>query len=151
MHSGAGSCRIEFASFGWVHRLINWVRARLTFQNLISEECDAKIGYVACDRCADAVHKDLLEIHKMQDQCIKLRPGTSKCPLCHEIVEKPTNGGWKNHLMVDPNGCVGTIKRRSRIWAVCLSFLFFVHRVICDSIFTSFSGTYKNINSMYDN
>lgn len=82
--------------------------------NSFSEECDAKIGYVACDRCADAVHKNLLDIHKMEDHC-KPQSGTAKCPLCHEIVEAPTNGGWKHHLMIDPNGCVGTIKRRSRI------------------------------------
>lgn len=81
---------------------------------LFTEECEAKIGYLQCDRCTEAVHKDLMEIHNMEDYCVELRAGYSKCPLCHEEVEGPANGGWKHHLCSD-DGCIGTAKRRSRI------------------------------------
>ncbi|XP_055298769.1 centrosomal protein of 104 kDa isoform X2 [Sitodiplosis mosellana] len=77
----------------------------------LTEECDAKIGYVRCDRCTEAVHKNLLDIHKLEDYCVEPKPNNMKCPLCHEEVEGPSNGGWKHHLV----GCAGTARRRSRI------------------------------------
>lgn len=43
------------------------------------------------------------------------KPNTMKCPLCHEEVEGPSNGGWKHHLTKSDGGCAGTAKRRSRI------------------------------------
>lgn len=92
-----------------------------TFSNLIfffkfifAEECEAKIGYVQCDRCTEAVHKDLLEIHKQEDYCTEKKANHLKCPLCHEQIEGPLNGGWKNHL-TNQNGCSGTAKRRARV------------------------------------
>lgn len=77
-------------------------------------ECDAKIGYVICNRCTEAVHKDLLEIHKMEDYCIPLKNNAAKCPLCHEEVARPSEGGWKYHLTAS-DGCARAAKRRSRI------------------------------------
>lgn len=84
------------------------------FRFLITEECDAKIGYIQCDRCGEAVHKDLLEIHKMEDFCTELKLNHLKCPLCHEQIDSSSNGGWKHHL-ISPSGCAGTAKRRARI------------------------------------
>lgn len=82
---------------------------------VFAEECEAKIGYVQCDRCKEAVHKNLLDIHKLEDYCVAPKPNNMKCPLCHEEIDgPPANGGWKHHL-ASPNGCAGTAKRRSRI------------------------------------
>lgn len=76
------------------------------------DECDAKIGYVRCGKCTEAVHKNLLEIHQMEDHCTELKPNHTKCPLCHEEIENGANGEWKHHLVYN---CAGTAKRRSRI------------------------------------
>lgn len=84
------------------------------FVSICTDECEAKTGYVQCDRCTEAVHKSLVEIHKLEDYCIKPTANNMKCPLCHEEVEGPSNGGWKHHL-ASSDGCAGTAKRRSRI------------------------------------
>lgn len=84
------------------------------FSCVFAEECEAKIGYVRCDRCSEAVHKNLLDIHRLEDYCVTPKPKNTKCPLCHEEIDGPTNGGWKQHL-ASSNGCAGTAKRRSRI------------------------------------
>lgn len=86
----------------------------LCFCYLLSEECEAKGAYVTCDRCTEAIHKSLLEIHMMEDYCMELTKGTAKCPLCHDEVMHPLVGGWKQHLL-SRNGCKGAAKRRSKI------------------------------------
>lgn len=81
---------------------------------LMTEDCEAKAAYVTCDRCTEAVHKNLLDIHRMEDFCTTLTKGTAKCPLCHGEVTFPLVGGWKQHLL-SPRGCPGAAKRRSKI------------------------------------
>lgn len=80
----------------------------------MSGECEAKISYITCERCTEAVHKDLYEIHSMEDHCQKLKTGTVRCPLCHDEVDAPSNGGWKLHLL-SAAGCRGNARRRSKI------------------------------------
>lgn len=55
-----------------------------------------------------------MDIHKLEDYCVTPKAGNMKCPLCHEEVEGPSNGGWKHHLATS-DGCAGTAKRRARI------------------------------------
>lgn len=35
----------------------------------LTKECDAKISYINCERCTEAVHFDLHEFHLMEDYC----------------------------------------------------------------------------------
>lgn len=58
------------------------------------------------------MHKELLDIHQMEDYCIELKSKHVKCALCHEQIEDSVNGSWKHHLTT---ACAGTAKRRSRI------------------------------------
>lgn len=77
-------------------------------------ECDAKISYITCKRCTEAVHKDLYEIHSMEDHCQELKANIARCPLCHGEVDGPLDGGWKMHLL-SANGCRGNARRRAKI------------------------------------
>lgn len=50
----------------------------------------------------------------MSDYCNELKTGAQRCPLCHEDVNLPLDGGWKLHLL-KLNGCPGNARRRSKI------------------------------------
>ncbi|KAG4074994.1 hypothetical protein HA402_014573 [Bradysia odoriphaga] len=80
----------------------------------LTGECDAKISYITCKRCTEAVHKDLYEIHSMEDHCKELKTNVARCPLCHDEVEAPLDGGWKLHLL-GADGCRGNARRRAKI------------------------------------
>lgn len=60
------------------------------------------------------MHKDLYEIHMEEDFCKEVTENAARCPLCHEDVEMPMNGGWKCHLL-SSDGCAGNARRRSKI------------------------------------
>uniref|UniRef100_A0A182PQ22 Angiotensin-converting enzyme n=1 Tax=Anopheles epiroticus TaxID=199890 RepID=A0A182PQ22_9DIPT len=80
-------------------------------------ECEAKTSYLSCERCTESVHKDLYEYHLMEDFCRELTTGAARCPLCHDDVLLPLDGGWKRHLL-SRAGCLGNtrpgpVKRRS--------------------------------------
>lgn len=84
----------------------------------LTKECDAKISYINCERCTEAVHFDLHEFHLMEDYCrglfdyifevmftkliffdfilTELQPSTLRCPLCHDEVKTEN---WKHHLL----------------------------------------------------
>lgn len=34
-----------------------------------TEECEAKDSYVMCERCTESVHKQLYDLHQMEDYC----------------------------------------------------------------------------------
>lgn len=89
------------------------LQLRLIFTYL-SGECDAKISYITCKRCTEAVHKDLYEIHSMEDHCQELKPNVARCPLCHDEIEAPLDGGWKLHLL-SGSACRGNARRRAKI------------------------------------
>uniref|UniRef100_A0AAG5DUW0 TOG domain-containing protein n=1 Tax=Anopheles atroparvus TaxID=41427 RepID=A0AAG5DUW0_ANOAO len=74
-------------------------------------ECEAKTSYLSCERCTESVHKDLYEYHLMEDFCRELTTGAARCPLCHDDVLLPLDGGWKRHLL-SRAGCLGNIRRR---------------------------------------
>ncbi|KAH8394182.1 hypothetical protein KR215_004258 [Drosophila sulfurigaster] len=75
-------------------------------------ECDAKDNYVVCTRCTESVHKQLYELHQMEDFCRELKTGAARCPLCHDDVNLPLDGGWKLHLL-SAGGCPGNIRKRN--------------------------------------
>lgn len=50
----------------------------------------------------------------MEDYCVELKPNIARCPLCHDEVETPLDGGWKMHLL-SANGCRGNARRRAKI------------------------------------
>lgn len=77
-------------------------------------ECEAKFSYMACDRCTESVHRELYELHLMEDYCRELTTGAARCPLCHDNVNLPLDGGWKLHL-VSSSGCPGTARRRAKV------------------------------------
>lgn len=78
------------------------------------DECDAKLSYIRCDRCTEVVHKDLYDIHSMEDYCTDMvDPKAAKCPLCHSNVTGIDEGGWPKHLL-SPGACAGNIRRRSK-------------------------------------
>lgn len=83
----------------------------------LTKECDAKISYINCERCTEAVHFDLHEFHLMEDYCrglfeiefflgyvkiiiflilTELQPNNLRCPLCHDEVKTEN---WKHHLL----------------------------------------------------
>lgn len=35
----------------------------------LTDECEAKESYVVCTRCTESVHKQLYELHQMEDFC----------------------------------------------------------------------------------
>ncbi|XP_035781687.1 centrosomal protein of 104 kDa-like isoform X2 [Anopheles albimanus] len=74
-------------------------------------ECEAKVSYLTCERCTESVHKDLYECHLMEDFCRELTTGAARCPLCHDDVLLPLDGGWKRHLL-SRAGCLGNARRR---------------------------------------
>ncbi|XP_049547873.1 centrosomal protein of 104 kDa isoform X1 [Anopheles darlingi] len=74
-------------------------------------ECEAKMSYLTCERCTESVHKDLYECHLMEDFCRELTTGAARCPLCHDDVLLPLDGGWKRHLL-SRAGCLGNTRRR---------------------------------------
>ncbi|XP_058124047.1 centrosomal protein of 104 kDa [Anopheles ziemanni] len=74
-------------------------------------ECEAKTSYLSCERCTESVHKDLYEYHLMEDFCREFTTGAARCPLCHDDVLLPLDGGWKRHLL-SRAGCLGNIRRR---------------------------------------
>ncbi|XP_065080459.1 centrosomal protein of 104 kDa isoform X2 [Ochlerotatus camptorhynchus] len=77
-------------------------------------ECEAKASYVTCERCTESVHKDLYEYHMMEDFCRELTNGAARCPLCHDDVLLPLDGGWKRHLL-SRSGCLGNSRRRAKV------------------------------------
>ncbi|XP_053696322.1 centrosomal protein of 104 kDa [Sabethes cyaneus] len=77
-------------------------------------ECEAKTSYVTCERCTESVHKDLYEYHMMEDFCRELTTGAARCPLCHDDVLLPLDGGWKRHLL-SRSGCLGNSRRRANV------------------------------------
>ncbi|XP_030376803.1 centrosomal protein of 104 kDa [Scaptodrosophila lebanonensis] len=77
----------------------------------LTTECDAKESYVVCVRCTESVHKQLYELHQMEDYCRELKTGAARCPLCHDDVHLPLDGGWKIHLL-GPSGCPGNIRKK---------------------------------------
>lgn len=42
---------------------------------------------------------------------LELTTGAARCPLCHEDVNLPLDGGWKRHLL-SKSGCPGNISRK---------------------------------------
>ncbi|KAH8405097.1 hypothetical protein KR222_001317, partial [Zaprionus bogoriensis] len=78
----------------------------------LTTECDAKDNYVVCTRCTESVHKQLYELHQMEDFCRELKTGAARCPLCHDDVHLPLDGGWKLHLL-SAGGCPGNIRKRN--------------------------------------
>ncbi|XP_060647977.1 centrosomal protein of 104 kDa isoform X1 [Drosophila nasuta] len=78
----------------------------------LTMECDAKDNYVVCTRCTESVHKQLYELHQMEDFCRELKTGAARCPLCHDDVNLPLDGGWKLHLL-SAGGCPGNIRKRN--------------------------------------
>ncbi|EDX05532.1 GD24218, partial [Drosophila simulans] len=78
----------------------------------LTTECDAKESYVVCVRCTESVHKQLYELHQMEDYCRELKTGAARCPLCHDDVHLPQDGGWKLHLL-SAGGCPGNIRKRN--------------------------------------
>ncbi|XP_037958255.1 centrosomal protein of 104 kDa isoform X2 [Teleopsis dalmanni] len=79
----------------------------------LTKECEAKDSYVMCERCTESVHKQLYDLHQMEDYCRELKTGAARCPLCHDDVHLPLDGGWKLHLLSNA-GCPGNTRRRSR-------------------------------------
>ncbi|XP_032595240.1 centrosomal protein of 104 kDa isoform X1 [Drosophila grimshawi] len=78
----------------------------------LTTECEAKDSYVMCARCTESVHKQLYELHQMEDFCRELKTGAARCPLCHDDVHLPLDGGWKMHLLA-AGGCPGNIRKRN--------------------------------------
>ncbi|XP_034667177.1 centrosomal protein of 104 kDa isoform X2 [Drosophila subobscura] len=78
----------------------------------LTTECDAKESYVVCARCTESVHKQLYELHQMEDYCRELKTGAARCPLCHDDVHLPLDGGWKLHLL-SAAGCPGNIRKKN--------------------------------------
>ncbi|KAH8283064.1 hypothetical protein KR054_011978 [Drosophila jambulina] len=78
----------------------------------LTMECDAKESYVVCTRCTESVHKQLYELHQMEDYCRELKTGAARCPLCHDDVHLPQDGGWKLHLL-SAGGCPGNIRKKN--------------------------------------
>ncbi|SPP82332.1 blast:Centrosomal protein of 104 kDa [Drosophila guanche] len=78
----------------------------------LTTECDAKESYVVCVRCTESVHKQLYELHQMEDYCRELKTGAARCPLCHDDVHLPLDGGWKLHLL-SAAGCPGNIRKKN--------------------------------------
>ncbi|XP_018794859.1 PREDICTED: centrosomal protein of 104 kDa isoform X1 [Bactrocera latifrons] len=79
----------------------------------LTKECEAKDSYVMCDRCTESVHKQLYDLHQMEDYCRELKTGAARCPLCHDDVHLPLDGGWKLHLL-SSTGCPGNTRRRAK-------------------------------------
>ncbi|XP_055372209.1 centrosomal protein of 104 kDa isoform X2 [Condylostylus longicornis] len=80
----------------------------------LTNECEAKNSYVTCERCTESVHKQLMDLHMMEDYCRELKTGAARCPLCHDDVNLPLDGGWKLHLLTS-SGCPGNARRRSKM------------------------------------
>lgn len=36
---------------------------------IFTEECEAKDNYIMCERCTESVHKQLYDLHQMEDYC----------------------------------------------------------------------------------
>ncbi|XP_046812620.1 uncharacterized protein LOC124421443 [Lucilia cuprina] len=66
-----------------------------------------------CERCTESVHKQLYDLHQMEDYCRELKTGAARCPLCHDDVHLPLDGGWKLHLL-SASGCPGNSRRRAK-------------------------------------
>lgn len=49
-----------------------------------------------------------------EDHCKVVAESAVRCPLCHEDVNRPQDGGWKVHLL-SSGGCAGNARRRSKI------------------------------------
>ncbi|XP_067620255.1 centrosomal protein of 104 kDa isoform X2 [Eurosta solidaginis] len=79
----------------------------------LTKECDAKDSYIMCERCTESVHKQLYDLHQMEDYCRELKTGAARCPLCHDDVHLPLDGGWKLHLL-SSTGCPGNTRRRAK-------------------------------------
>ncbi|XP_058985538.1 centrosomal protein of 104 kDa isoform X2 [Musca domestica] len=79
----------------------------------LTKECEVKDNYIMCERCTESVHKQLYDLHQMEDYCRELKTGAARCPLCHDDVHLPLDGGWKLHLL-SASGCPGNTRRRSK-------------------------------------
>ncbi|XP_059220583.1 centrosomal protein of 104 kDa isoform X2 [Stomoxys calcitrans] len=79
----------------------------------LTKECETKDNYIMCERCTESVHKQLYDLHQMEDYCRELKTGAARCPLCHDDVHLPLDGGWKLHLL-SASGCPGNSRRRSK-------------------------------------
>ncbi|KAM4703358.1 centrosomal protein of 104 kDa [Rhinophrynus dorsalis] len=68
-------------------------------------ECDQKDSFGKCQRCSEAVPKDLLLEHVKAKSCnpAKGEKVANRCPLCHENFT-PGEEAWKSHLM-GKDGC----------------------------------------------
>ncbi|OCT72773.1 centrosomal protein of 104 kDa isoform X2 [Xenopus laevis] len=68
-------------------------------------ECDQKDSFGKCQRCSEAIHKDVLLEHVKAKSCnaAKGEKVANHCPLCHENFS-PGEEAWKSHLM-GKEGC----------------------------------------------
>ncbi|KAG8434255.1 hypothetical protein GDO86_012578 [Hymenochirus boettgeri] len=68
-------------------------------------ECDMKDSFGQCQRCSEAIQKDLLLEHVKAKGCnpAKGEKVANHCPLCHENFT-PGEEAWKSHLM-GKDGC----------------------------------------------
>ncbi|XP_063292640.1 centrosomal protein of 104 kDa [Pelobates fuscus] len=68
-------------------------------------ECDQKDSFGKCQRCSEAISKELLVEHVKAKTCnpTKGEKVANRCPLCHENF-KPGEEAWKYHLM-GKDGC----------------------------------------------
>ncbi|CAH2319760.1 centrosomal of 104 kDa isoform X1 [Pelobates cultripes] len=68
-------------------------------------ECDQKDSFGKCQRCSEAISKELLVEHVKAKTCnpTKGEKVANRCPLCHENFT-PGEEAWKYHLM-GKDGC----------------------------------------------
>ncbi|XP_018083432.1 centrosomal protein of 104 kDa isoform X3 [Xenopus laevis] len=68
-------------------------------------ECDQKDSFGKCQRCSEAIQKDVLAEHVKAKSCnaAKGEKVANHCPLCHENFT-PGEETWKSHLM-GKEGC----------------------------------------------
>uniref|UniRef100_F7ELJ0 Centrosomal protein 104kDa n=1 Tax=Xenopus tropicalis TaxID=8364 RepID=F7ELJ0_XENTR len=68
-------------------------------------ECDQKDSFGKCQRCSEAIPKDVLLEHVKAKSCnaAKGEKVANHCPLCHENFS-PGEEAWKSHLM-GKEGC----------------------------------------------
>ncbi|CAH2319759.1 centrosomal of 104 kDa isoform X1 [Pelobates cultripes] len=69
-------------------------------------ECDQKDSFGKCQRCSEAISKELLVEHVKAKTCNHSTKGekvANRCPLCHENFT-PGEEAWKYHLM-GKDGC----------------------------------------------
>lgn len=75
-----------------------------TLTEHVLTDCEERQLVKQCLRCREIIPVDHWLQHSLKQNCPVVTAEIARCPLCHVIIDPPTEAGWKEHLL-EAEGC----------------------------------------------